>query len=246
MRRQRHREVWESLGRSDPDWAVLSSDEHRFHGWDGELDTFYASGRADVQSVLDSLPDLMPRTAALDWGCGTGRLTFALAAHFATVTAVDISNPMLAHLRQRAQDRMVAGVHTIQVDDLAPAADHDLALSLLVLQHLPDRDAVLAALRVMVQCLRPGAWLVVEIPSAAKTLRAKVQLRYRCYLLLRGIGVRASWLNRRGLSGMSMLVVDEDTVHAVLTACGVVVHHTERPARAEDFAYSRYFARKNG
>jgi SAM-dependent methyltransferase len=246
MKSQRNREVWESLGRSDPDWAVLSSDEHRFHGWDGELDTFYATGRTQVQNVLDRLPAEMPRTAALDWGSGTGRLSFALAEHFTTVTAVDISAAMLALLEQRARDRSVVAVHTMRVDDLLPAADHDLALSLLVLQHLPDRDAVAAALRLMVRCLRPGGWLVVEIPSSAKTLRARLQLRYRLYRFLRTGGVPASWLNRRGLSGMSMLTVDEDIVHAVLAECGAVIHNTERPPSTDDYVYSRYFAHKDG
>jgi SAM-dependent methyltransferase len=244
MKRERHREVWESLGRSDPDWAVLSSDEHRFNGWDAELDAFYASGRAEVQGLLGALPELTARNAALDWGSGTGRLSFALAEHFRTVTAVDISGPMLARLEQRAMDRSVVGVQTVHLDDLAPLADHDLALSMLVLQHLPDRAAVEAALALMVRCLRPGGWVVVEIPTAAKGLRARLQIRYRIYRVLRGTGVSASWLNKRGLSGMSMLMIAEDVVYGMLARCGTVVHRTERPTHTDDYAYSRYFARK--
>jgi 2-polyprenyl-3-methyl-5-hydroxy-6-metoxy-1,4-benzoquinol methylase len=246
MKRQLHREVWESLGRSDPDWAVLSSDQHRFNGWSAELDTFYASGRSDVAAVLSLLPDEASRGAALDLGCGTGRLSFALAEHFASVTAADISATMLSRLQGRAVDRGVAGVHAVQMDDLVPAADHDLALSLLVLQHLADREAIGAMLALMVGCLRPGGWLVAEIPSSAKTLRARLQPRYRLYRLLRGAGVPASWLNGRGLSGMSMLVVAEGRVHAMLTACGTVVHRVERPEHTDDYAYTRYFARKEG
>src|SRR5665213_2524738 len=94
-------------------------------------------------------------------GSGTGRLSFALAEHFMTVTAADISGPMLGVLEQRARDRSVVGVRTVHLDDLVPAADHDLALSLLVLQHLQDRAAIEAALGLMVRCLRPGGWLVV-------------------------------------------------------------------------------------
>ncbi|HTY72444.1 MAG TPA: SAM-dependent methyltransferase, partial [Actinomycetes bacterium] len=75
-------EVWESLGESDPDWAVLTDQRRRNRGWENDLDAFYATGSAEIRDVLAALPAGVGRGVAVDWGSGTGRLTFALAEHF--------------------------------------------------------------------------------------------------------------------------------------------------------------------
>ena len=97
-----HHQVWEALGDEDPDWAVLTQPGRRHGGWTDELDAFYESGRAEVADVLASLPDPYGTQRAMDWGSGTGRLTFALLDTFEQVTAVDVSRSMLSTLVDRA------------------------------------------------------------------------------------------------------------------------------------------------
>ena len=101
---------------------------------------------------LDALP-LPPGAAVLDAGCGTGALSEALAARDpdARITGIDLSEAFIA----TAQARVPAG--TFRTGDITrlPDADaaFDAALSLLVLQFVPDRAAAVAEL---VRVTRPG------------------------------------------------------------------------------------------
>lgn len=77
------RQTWDYLGEHDPLWAILSFPQKRGNRW--QLEDFFATGRDEIgallQAVSDRFPDV-PRRCALDFGCGVGRLTRALAAHF--------------------------------------------------------------------------------------------------------------------------------------------------------------------
>jgi SAM-dependent methyltransferase len=238
--------VWESLGASDADWAVLTDPARRGGGWGPALEEFYASGRQEVAAVLAALPAEPPlaRDRAMDWGSGTGRLTFALAHKFGQVTAVDVSDSMLTTLTLRAAERGLSGVHPVRVDQLRPAADQDLVLSLLVLQHLPDVAAVRAALSTMVACLRHGGVLVVEVPEQALTWRARLQPRFRAYRALRAVGLPPARLHRWGLSGISMLTVDRSAVTVALERAGAHVLQMTATELAQDYRYVRYLARR--
>ena len=238
-----HDEVWESLGSTDPDWAVLTDPHRRHGGWTEDLDAFYATGRADVAEVLASLPD-DSFVRVLDWGSGTGRLTFALLEHAEEVTAVDISRGMLATLTARARDLHLDGrVDPVHVDDLRPAGDHDLALSLLVLQHLGSRAGIRAALERMVGCLHVGGLLVIEVPDLALTVRARVQPRFRVYQALRSLGFSPGTLSRHGLSGISMCCLSEDVVRHELGWLGVQTLSVSR-RQDEGHRYARYVGRR--
>ena len=93
---------WEQLAERDAFHAVLSDPEKAHGGWDTEA--FYASGRTGVDEFI--LPFVaehgvtLTHGAALEFGCGPGRLSFALARHFDRVVGVDISAPMLERARE--------------------------------------------------------------------------------------------------------------------------------------------------
>src|ERR1700675_2485116 len=83
---------WDSLGAIDPMWTVLSDPTKLGHGWDESA--FFATGVDEINELVARLRHHgMTATGerALDFGCGVGRLTQALAAHFAQVTGVDIA-----------------------------------------------------------------------------------------------------------------------------------------------------------
>src|SRR6266487_2515603 len=67
----------------------------------GDLDVpaFFRSGVAEVEDVLRVLDehglDLRSWRSVLDFGCGPGRLSQALAAHFDEVTGVDVAPWMI-------------------------------------------------------------------------------------------------------------------------------------------------------
>ena len=100
------RRDWDEIGRLDALWAILSDPAKRHGRWD--VDEFLATGRREIDAVLEtgrrwSLPER--RDHALDFGCGVGRLTRALAAHFGSATGVDISEVMVSHARALHADR---------------------------------------------------------------------------------------------------------------------------------------------
>lgn len=162
------RRDWSALGEADPLWAVCVDPARSGGRWD--LDEFLATGRAEISgamSELDRLGLCARRDAALDFGCGVGRLTSALSRHFGTVTGIDISPPMLEHAR-----RILAGDPRCRVvlgdsPDLAGFSDDsfDLVYSSLVLQHMRPRlaDAYLAE---FVRVVRPGGAIVLVVPEA--------------------------------------------------------------------------------
>ena len=62
---------------------------------------FFESGTSDVAFVLEHVhPREMNK--ALDFGCGVGRLSLALASKFGNVVGVDVSQSMLKEARRNA------------------------------------------------------------------------------------------------------------------------------------------------
>src|SRR6187431_1600952 len=92
---------WERLGRDDPFWAVLTDPAKRDGAWD--LEQFYRSGVDELAAVLQHAGALginVSRERALDFGCGAGRMTQAMAAAFERADGVDISRSMLETARR--------------------------------------------------------------------------------------------------------------------------------------------------
>lgn len=219
-RRRGPDDVWESLGEQDADWAVASAPGKKHGGWHDDLDAFYAEGAERVAEALARVPGEAATGRALDWGSGTGRLSFALAQRFGEVTCVDVSRSMLATLTERAAARGISNLRPRHLTVFEPAADHDFALSLITLQHFPDRAAVAEALQQMTHALRPGGHLVAELPLRPLSLRYRMQPRLQAYRVARRLGGSPAWLHRHGLSGISMLCAPVAWVTGVLEAAG--------------------------
>jgi SAM-dependent methyltransferase len=240
-----HHEVWSSLGATDPDWAVLTDPSRRHGGWGPDLDAFYATGRTDIAEVLAALPPEAGLGKALDWGSGTGRLSFALLDQFQSVTAVDVSPPMLATLMERADELGLANRVTPElVADLRPDGTHDVAVSLLVLQHLSSRAEVATALSSIVTCVTVGGYLVLELPEHPVTTKARLQPRFHAYRVLRALGMKPATLHRHGLSGISMLCLSRAQVTFELALHGAETIGVPRVRSDGAHSYVRYVARR--
>src|SRR5689334_15743533 len=85
--------MWDIAAQRDAMGYILTTGEP----W--ETDAFYAHGRQEIDACLNRLDGLGlrgdRRARALDFGCGTGRLTQALADHYARVAGVDVSPTMI-------------------------------------------------------------------------------------------------------------------------------------------------------
>jgi SAM-dependent methyltransferase len=168
---------WTRLGEADPLWAVCVDPARRGGRWD--LEEFNATGRAEIAAALTELDRLglcERRERALDFGCGVGRLTAALAGQFGEATGADISRPMLEQAaRINAADGRCRYVHNDTADLRAfPDQSFDLVYSSLVLQHIPPVLAR-AYLAEFVRVLRPGGAIMLLVPVAhARTLHGMV------------------------------------------------------------------------
>jgi len=106
------------------------------------------------------------RRTALDFGCGIGRLTQALAGHFEQVYGVDIAPRMIElareHNRQgsRCEYRWNPENHLRSFGD----GSMDMIYSWITLQHMRPRHAR-AYIREFLRVLAPGGLLLFQYPS---------------------------------------------------------------------------------
>jgi 2-polyprenyl-3-methyl-5-hydroxy-6-metoxy-1,4-benzoquinol methylase len=157
---------WNAFGQLDPLWAILTAPGKRGGGW--QLDEFLATGRHEVDVVLNRLEDLgvsVHRGRALDFGCGVGRLTQALAERFETCDGVDLAASMIEQAQTHNRDPGRVHFHLNHRTDLRLFEDDsfDFVLSLIVLQHM-EPLYISAYLREFIRVLRPGGIAFFNVP----------------------------------------------------------------------------------
>jgi SAM-dependent methyltransferase len=222
---------WTRLGAEDPLWAVLVAEGKRGGRWDAE--EFLALGKQDVARSRKELARLgLPTTwrRALDFGCGAGRLSQALAAHADEVVGLDVSAPMLEVARRldRSGGRCTFVLSQDPHLGAFPDDSFDLVYTERVLQHLP-RPVLETYLAEFVRVLRPGGVAVLHCTTRPLwTLRGMIW-RFAPLPLIR-------WAQRRLLgypAPMRMTGVPEDRLRAVVSTQGgevvasVPVHEPE-------------------
>src|SRR6185312_16415444 len=164
---ERLREVWNELGADDPLWAILSSPDKRGGRWDA--DEFFAKGEAEIAHVEGfCVPFARPhgRELAVDFGCGVGRLTRALAARYAHAIGVDISPSMVE--QARALNAQIPNVRFVEnatprLEFLADGSV-DFLYSVLTLHHIPA-PLQRAYIGEFVRVLAPAGVAVFQIAS---------------------------------------------------------------------------------
>jgi SAM-dependent methyltransferase len=150
----------------------MSTPEHRHGGWD--VDEFMATGRESVRYMVElARSHGMPLDGrVLDFGCGVGRMSNALAEQGLHVVGVDIAASMI----ERAE---TLNAHRDRLDFVAygggelpfPDNSFDAATTLIVLQHCPPRVQV-AALMQLQRVVRPGGVLIFQVPSRPVPIEA--------------------------------------------------------------------------
>jgi SAM-dependent methyltransferase len=154
---------WEALARNEAHFPVLTHD-----GTDVPTAEFFATGEADITALLAQVGE-GSLTSALDFGCGDGRLTLALARRATSVTACDIAPTMLARARVNAEK---AGLHNITyVDDerlrALPDGAFSFICSLLVFQYVP-RAIGYDIIRDLLRLLAPDGVALLHVMLAPR------------------------------------------------------------------------------
>ncbi|MFB8177054.1 class I SAM-dependent methyltransferase [Streptomyces sp. NPDC055966] len=190
--------------------------------WNGPEGTHWARNQDRWNAVNggfdDPLLDAAAPTAShrvLDIGCGAGRTTrlAALRAPQGHATGVDLSGPMLAEARARAEREGVANVSFVQGDaqvQAFEAGSFDVAISRYGVMFFADP---VAAFTNIARALAPGGRLAFVCPADAARNDWVVAVA-----ALRGI-LPVGDFGRPGLPGMFSLA-DPDHIRAVLTAAG--------------------------
>jgi SAM-dependent methyltransferase len=172
-------QTWEQLAQRDPLWAVLTDPRKAGRGWDpGD---FFATGELEIERVLAYLAGkgIAPaRGIALDFGCGVGRLTRALARRMDEVDGVDASPTMIERARELnagATGRMRFVLNQEPHLGQLPSARYAFIYSSIVLQHMPAPSA-LGYVREFFRLAGPGGLVVFQ---AATRVRRSVLVRLR-------------------------------------------------------------------
>jgi SAM-dependent methyltransferase len=237
------RRDWTTLGAADPLWAVHVAPDKRGGQWD--VEEFLALGRQDVATAREWLRALgLPVTwrRVLDFGCGAGRLSQALAEHAEEVVGVDVSEPMLATAgkldRSGGKCRFVHN----DVPDLSrfAAGEFDLVYSELVLQHLP-LDAIEAYLAEFMRVLHPGGVAVLQCTTRPLWTSKGVMWRFAPYRLV-------AWGQRTVLgypAPMRMTALAPDRLRSVVAGHGgEVVDSVSEDIPITHWRSTRYVVRK--
>lgn len=236
---------WDRLGAEDPFWAVLSDPARRGNKWD--QDEFFESGRREIAQLLQYLEGLgigIGRQAALDFGCGPGRLVQGLAAHFDDVMGVDIAPSMVELARRLNPNGDRCHFHVNATDDLDLVGDRrfDLVYTHLVLQHMSP-DHARAYVREFLRVVKPSGVVVFQVPTRSSKQRIKERIPGA---LLSAYRTARS----RGGPTIQMNGLDPRDVEDTVRAAGGEILHRQRWRRDSD-AYRnesdlgfRYFARQ--
>lgn len=127
--------------------------------WD-ENPLFRERGQKIARAIRETVP-LHRKMSALDYGCGTGLLSFPLKDELGDILLADSSSGMLDVLAEKIAAQGAGNMTPVKLDllvDPPPAQHFDLIYTSMTLHHVPDTDYIL---RVFHDLLRPGGYLCV-------------------------------------------------------------------------------------
>lgn len=150
--------------------------------YDEQLGEQYA--RAYEKTVSNALRYLNKEDRVLEFACGTGITTVAIAPHVSFVRAIDISNEMVDKARAKLEQTGLANVELSQTDLFDPCLEEgsfDAVTAFNVLLYVDNRSEVLERLRSL---LKPGGMFL----SATDCLGEKITK----------VGIKKFWKSHTG------------------------------------------------
>ena len=149
---------WQKIGSDEPFFGVITDPRFLRNNIDSAARAaFFQSGEEEVQYHLARqnkyFGEFQPKNA-LDFGCGVGRLTRALARQTGDATGVDVSDGMIREARQLDELGM-------QFRKDLPDRLFDWVVSIIVFQHIPPEKGYVL-LRDLLTRLAPGGGVTLQ------------------------------------------------------------------------------------
>jgi len=119
-----------------------------------------ARALAVAREIQEQVP-LSLHMQALEYGCGTGLLSFALQPKLGHISLADSSPGMLAVLNEKITADGITNMRAAKLDlvtDALPAERYDLIYTLMTCHHITDTDALLRSLYAL---LAPSGYLCI-------------------------------------------------------------------------------------
>lgn len=160
--------TWDCFGKTDPLWSILTEADKKGNKWD--TNEFFHRGELEIQLNLHLIGQrhtLKNCGRSLDFGCGVGRLTQALASRFEESHGLDISEAMIEHANEFKSARQVTNshFHLNKENDLNLFKDDyfDFIISLIVLQHMEPRYFSIY-IEEFCRIIKKGGLIVFQLP----------------------------------------------------------------------------------
>jgi len=160
------KDSWEKKAQEDPYRFIDSSKEK----WDKK--DYYNKGEKEAfNHVILFLKEktlaqpILKKMKVLEIGCGTGRLSVALAKHFAFVDGIDISQKMIEIAQKDNKDIPNLKFYVNNGLDLSYFSNntYDFIFSFLVFQHIPRKSIVFSYLKEIYRVLKPGGFMKIQV-----------------------------------------------------------------------------------
>lgn len=161
---------WERWGSANPYFGVISDPKFLGSKLGSDLEKdFYQSGQADIARVMRHIHSLGGDSFdhAIDFGCGTGRLTIPLASYAKKVMGLDVSPSVIKEAKKKTPKQLKSRVSyhlsNDQLDGLPK--EYDLVHSYIVLQHVHPRRGE-QIIKKLLANLQPGGFAALHITFA--------------------------------------------------------------------------------
>jgi len=181
---------------TDQDWEQFARDNPLYYirtDYRGSEDEFWGSGRRDAEHILASVRKLVHTwDRVVEIGCGFGRILVPMASYYRQCVGVDISDCMLAGLRESAEGFGVADrVDPCHAESDWDKAKADLVYSLIVFQHIEDLRVIEQYVARIAGCIEGRGVAYLQFDTRPATLAYRLRNSLPDFLLPR------SW--RRGI-----------------------------------------------
>lgn len=221
------KDIWESYAATDPYYAVGTFDKYRARNIDDAARAeFFESGEDHIAHVFDTLErrfdvKLKPN-AALDYGCGVGRLLIPLAGRCDDVTGVDISPRMLDEAASNLAERKLENVALRDSEEFLSAdwEKYDFVHTYIVVQHI-DPKIGYGIIRKMAERLETGGFGMIHVTCtdpAGRFNRFRTKLYRKAPIVYKAVNFVMGRTDRP--IPMPMYEYNSDMVYGILLANG--------------------------